>query len=219
MLPIGLLIVVALTIDAILPELSNSFDAPIKNALKPFIDPVITRITGESPDNFNPAHVYAWSAARLLPWLGTLIGPLRGLTAFAADVLFYVLPPRYPLSINNAAKARFQGIYDHLSKSQTPVVAAHSQGSVIAADVLAASNNADRSLVTFGSPIGCLYRDFLSIPVPSFKGTWSNLFRESDPIGGKISGASDAVLHDNYPSSHVYYFRERRVAEKILELV
>lgn len=77
------------------------------------------------------------------------------------------------------------------------VVAAHSQGTVIAATALTGVE-LPVALFTFGSPLGTLYRRFF----PAHFGTdffahltemvsWANLWRTTDPIGGSIDPAID----------------------------
>src|SRR5262249_43133894 len=48
--------------------------------------------------------VYVASSLRLVPWLGLLVGPLQVITNIVGDVLCYVLPRDFPLSIADAAK-------------------------------------------------------------------------------------------------------------------
>jgi hypothetical protein len=88
------------------------------------------------------------------------------------------------------------------------ILAAHSQGSVIAAAALLQRNNRPRhdhvGLVTFGSPLGKLYGwAFPAYFGPSILATlktrvwrWHNYFYDSDAIGGPVAAAPDANSSD-----------------------
>ena len=81
----------------------------------------------------------------------------------------------------------------------------HSQGSVLCA--LAVSQMEEEpeglSLITYGSPIGMLYRplfpsagidDLIAFVDARLGGRWVNLWRETDPIGGRPIGLGDRDL-------------------------
>jgi hypothetical protein len=116
----------------------------------------------------------------------------------------------------------------HLESGGVDILAAHSQGSVIAA---VATHQASLSgkgmpsgLLTYGSPIRLLYTKLFpdtgvsgltdTLPQTMAKG-WSNLWRVDDPIGGEpLGGGVDSIL-DQQGSGHSGYelgrtFRDTR---------
>ncbi|MGF1616493.1 MAG: hypothetical protein ACFCU2_01605 [Acidimicrobiia bacterium] len=116
----------------------------------------------------------------------------------------------------------------HIESGGVEVLAAHSQGSVIAAiathQASLAGKGMPSGLITYGSPIGLLYLrlfpdsgiDRLIETLPStMRRGWTNLWRVDDPIGGEpIGGAVNSVL-DERGSGHSGYelggtFREAR---------
>jgi hypothetical protein len=100
------------------------------------------------------------------------------------------------------------------------VVAAHSQGTVIASSAVVGSQ-VPVALFTFGSPIGTLYRRFfpahfgaeLVEAVQSSVTRWANLWRATDPVGGPIDPAIDLPEQPD-PRSRIhgaYWFRDEAV--------
>ena len=225
----ALILFLAMLIPALLILMAAYFDLAVAKILgrpgvvqpflREFTDPFAPLFGVADPQRADPAAVYIASATRLIPWLLLFVGPLRLATELAADVLFYVLPSRFALAIRDRSRDRFTALHDWISSRHgvAPVVAAHSQGTVIAADNL--KNTPNNCLVTFGSPLEALYCAFLARPVPAVAGRWVNIFRLSDPIGGKISVCpTNTVLSSNYHNNHVFYFREPLVAQEILKL-
>ncbi|CAN5825845.1 hypothetical protein BH23ACT4_BH23ACT4_12550 [soil metagenome] len=116
----------------------------------------------------------------------------------------------------------------HIESGGVEILAAHSQGSVIAAIATQQASLTGRGmptgLVTYGSPIGLLYRRLFpdtgidrlveTVPPRMARG-WTNLWRIDDPIGGEpLGGAVNSVL-DEKGSGHSGYelgatFREAR---------
>ena len=95
---------------------------------------------------------------------------------------------------------------------------AHSQGSVISAVAISQMEEEPGfSLITYGSPIGMLYRplfpsagidDLVHYVDGRLDGHWVNLWRDTDPIGGKPAGLGerdipvrDGVGHSDYEAS------------------
>jgi hypothetical protein len=113
------------------------------------------------------------------------------------------------------------------------LVAAHSQGSVIAGTaVLGASRDADLrqvALLTFGSPWHRLYAEFfpayfhdpatgaLQARLP---GRWRNLYRPTDPIGGGVGHAEVDVplLSDPFGRGHSGYWLEDAYDQEVAAL-
>jgi hypothetical protein len=104
--------------------------------------------------------------------------------------------------------------------SRPIVVAAHSQGTVIAARALI-DNQLPIALFTFGSPLGTLYRTFFPAhfggvqfdAVRSSVARWANLWRATDPIGGSIDPSIDLPEQPD-PHSRIhgaYWFRDEPV--------
>ena len=144
--------------------------------------------------------VYGFSSLRFIPYLPLMIGPLAFVAGIMVDVLFYITNDA---SISTAAilRRRLRLALDYVrSRTDAPIIlAAHSQGSVIAADVVG-REGASRAgarvpvcLVTAGSPIVSLYERFLGSTLESRAQDdgctfaepplWVNFSREGDYIG------------------------------------
>jgi len=162
-----------------------------------------------------PLEIYAASAFRIVPFLlPTLIPPLRAVLNVAPDVLLYILPPGLPLSLQKKAQERFRALLTHL-QAQHPetdiTVLAHSQGTVIASEVVGEDNARIKRLVTVGSPLSSLYRRFLGYSIePLPRCEWINIYRFSDYIAGPISDRQikDRVLQTQYRAAHFRYFED-----------
>jgi hypothetical protein len=112
--------------------------------------------------------------------------------------------------------------------SEAVIVAPHSQGSVIAvaALMLAGPPLEGVALLTFGSPVGSLYRRFFPVWFDdleeietSLGGRWVNLFRVDDPIGGPIGGRMDwPAMADPHSRVHGYYWLEDTYRDAVDEL-
>jgi len=153
---------------------------------------------------------YRVSALRVIPFLPFLVGPLTILLGIAGDVVFYVLPNSSPLSSRGVTTSRLKELLARVDPAcRSYCVFSHSQGSVIAVDALSERNDSRAVLVTLGSPIEALYRQFLDImPGSQIPGTcncrWINLFRHGDYIGGTIPRAT--VNRDIGTGGHVNYW-------------
>ncbi len=114
------------------------------------------------------------------------------------------------------------------SKTLAPggvILAPHSQGSVITVAALQLLDPIphDVALLTFGSPVGTLYRQFFPALFPDLveleqriPGRWINLFREDDPIAGPIAESIDhAPLRDPHLRVHGLYWLEPEYAASI----
>lgn len=150
---------------------------------------------------------------RIVAFIPICIGILTITLDILGDVVFYLLPARHPLSINVEVRKRFEIALDHvLSKNaqQDITIVAHSQGSVIAADVLAQSKYRSVTIhfVTFGSPIDTLYKTFLEeiigqgLQKDRTRVMWRNCYRTGDYVGGPIKRAENVPIgcggHMNY---------------------
>lgn len=164
--------------------------------------------------------IYRTSILRALPYLGLLVGPFAVAMDVIADVLFYVRPEDgHPASTRTVCRDRFRRALDFACQdlNGSVVVLAHSQGSVIAADVLA-ETQLPVTLFTVGSPVSALYARFLESPSvlvkaagsSALRGSWANSYREGDYIGGPISLPQVENVGLG-PGGHTGYWSDKRV--------
>lgn len=137
----------------------------------------------------------------------------REIVGTTADVLFYVLPPCFTLSIQMPVRERLRNILLKVSGDGevSSTIVAHSQGTVVAHDVLKSGQLNVTNFVAGGSPLGALYARFLSIKPGGLRGgPWFNCFRLSDFIGGPIGSPeiSDVTIRGGYRKMHFDYFGE-----------
>lgn len=122
------------------------------------------------------------------------VGVLWDVASFWPRWYHPLAPPAYgPFVVTSLRK--------HIETGSVDVLAAHSQGSVIAAvatyQAVAKDGLRPRGLITYGSPIEMLYGklfpdvgiDDLTLVLPDgLERGWVNLWRTDDPIGGKPLG-------------------------------
>ncbi|MEX1093693.1 MAG: hypothetical protein WEF28_11120 [Acidimicrobiia bacterium] len=149
------------------------------------------------------------------------VGVIWDVASFWPRWFHPLAPPAYGPKVVTELKG-------HIESGGLSVLAAHSQGSVIAAvathQASLAGKGMPSGLITYGSPIGLLYRRLFpdtgfdrlveTLPLTMARG-WTSLWRIDDPIGGEpLGGAVDSVL-DERGSGHSGYelggtFREAR---------
>lgn len=182
-------------------------------------------LTDEGPEIIA---VYAASSLRLLPFVAYLFGPFRKISDTVGDVLLYLDPSGKvdDEPVKAATRKRLRDALDIVSGEggdNTIMLLAHSQGSVIAADVLHEYDGRDKVfLVTMGSPISSLYWRFIgSKSVAAPKVQWLNLFRAGDYIAGgkgihaKWTVQFDAKDRDIGQGGHGEYFEDKNVWKAI----
>ena len=171
----------------------------------------------------SPLDIYAASATRIVPFLVPVFIPsLRVGLNVIADVLLYILPSGFPFSIQIRARNRLNALLAHL-QTQHPgakiSLLAHSQGTVIARDVLSPNHKRVTRFVTAGSPLGSLYGRFLGRQVNNINDCeWQNVYRASDYIAGPLNHKkiSDVPLKGSYRAGHIHYFDEAEVIHRTL---
>jgi hypothetical protein len=165
------------------------------------------------PCDISIIEIYRTSIWRTLPFLGWLVGPFALVLDVIGDVVFYIQPnEKHPAAIGEACRSRLRAALRYAESSQADVtVLAHSQGSVIAAD-LRARQELGAPLVTIGCPLGSLYGRFLDrIPTSEAGqnlGRWCNAYRDGDVIAGPVEGASNSNLG---PGGHTGYWRDKNL--------
>jgi hypothetical protein len=144
--------------------------------------------------------IYALSVWRTIPYAVWLRGPFGLALDVVGDVLFYVQPdPNHPAAIGALCRGRLAAAlrYARATGGDNLVVLAHSQGTVIATDVLRElpqEEGADwggLGFVTLGSPLDALYARFLGeektmTEISSIR-QWRNGYRNGDVIAGPIA--------------------------------
>jgi RimJ/RimL family protein N-acetyltransferase len=84
----------------------------------------------------------------------------------------------------------------------------------------------DIALLTFGSPLGSLYRRFFPLHFTELdalgrqiSGRWINLFREDDPVGGPVGeGIDRSPMEDRHGWIHGGYWHEPEYRQAVEEL-
>lgn len=119
-------------------------------------------------------------------------------------------------------------VTEQSARTGAVIVAPHSQGSVIAvAGLMSMARPLPHvALLTFGSPVGSLYRRFfpawfddLDDLELALGNRWVNLFRVDDPIGGPIGGGMDwPAMADPHHRVHGYYWLEDTYHQAVADL-
>jgi hypothetical protein len=166
-----------------------------------------------------------------LPALGPILDA-------ALDVERYVRPPA-ETNLRAAVFARLHALVEHAfdGGATAVVIAAHSQGTVIAADYLRlraamphARRTASLGLLTFGSPLGHLYAYAFADPYrwarnPQLRrmsvSRWVNAFHAGDYIGQRIAGVGAAVPEEVSlgEGGHTGYFADARLVRQLEKLI
>jgi len=166
--------------------------------------------------------VYGRSVLRTLPFAGWMVGPFAVALRVIGDVLFYIQPNgSHPAAIGEECRDRLRAAFAYATRkhSDRVVVVAHSQGSVIAAD-LRQRGELQCPLLTMGSPVSSLYSRFLGIELIGGQESaepWLNVFRDGDYIGGAVASG----LVDNRPigaGGHTGYWSEPFLRKFLAEL-
>jgi hypothetical protein len=181
--------------------------------------------------NLSALEVYSISALRFVPYLPLTIGPLATVAGIIVDVLFYVADAKV-VSTAVVLADRLRMALDYAtSRRWRIVVAAHSQGTVIAADVLGGMPERDTTLlscfVTAGSPLHSLYERFLGSTLESraaqshsFRqpNCWINFSREGDNIGA--GQQRQGIVEENLGiGGHTGYWRSAELWQKVTALL
>jgi hypothetical protein len=183
---------------------------------------------------------------------------LRRFIGQAWDVLSFWPRRFHPFAVRPYSHIAVPALSTHISQQLATgpvVVSAHSQGSILAFAALSQLTDLSRvGLVTYGSPVGTLHRrgfgayfgegDVMELRarLGGVDGKrWQNLFRETDPVGGRIfdgladhcvpdpaiteadAASSAAPLeHDREPgvdiAIHSFYLNERQVKDCVRQM-
>ena len=162
--------------------------------------------------------VYKQSVLRTLPLLGWLVGPFAVVLTVAGEVLFFLQPNcSHPASIRTECLRRLELAVAYARKtvsSDEVVVLAHSQGSVIAAE-LRRQGRMDCALITIGSPVSSLYGRFLGVDLCDRQLSsrpWINGYRDGDYIAGPIDWQKVENVHMG-PGEHTGYWTDKKLQE------
>jgi hypothetical protein len=163
--------------------------------------------------------IYLISAARVVSLAPFLIPKFRIVLDIVGDVAFYICRPGTSLCIRDECNGRLKELVAHFAAHvdiQKIQIVAHSQGTMIAYDVLQCNGPGNKiDLVTMGSPIRTLYGDFLGYRIhPLNLKSWTNLYRDGDYIGGDILKLPNP--DDNLGAGeHANYWSDPRIARYI----
>ena len=193
--------------------------------------------------------ISAISALVIAAGLGFLAGGIRNVLHIGMDIINHfhrrVLPWAWasePIPHDGAAygrrraiEDRFRAVLERVVQTERPThltVVGHSQGTVVAVDVLAGSHSSlegiEVSLLTMGSPLTHLYERYF----PNLYGTgtptprvvrWINVYREDDYIGAVVRpNSSPMPENQSVPlaglDGHAHYRRQTAVAKILAEL-
>jgi hypothetical protein len=176
-------------------------------------------VSGRTDEYTDILSVYTTSVLRTLPLLAWFAGPFAVVLDVAGDVMFYLQPNlEHPASIQRTCHSALSVAIHHAletaNEGDEVVVLAHSQGSVIAAQVLA-DRPCGVALVTIGSPLQSLYVRFLGRTAPDAGVSgWVNGFREGDYIGGPIE-LTKVTNRCIGPGQHTGYWTDPGVSQLI----
>lgn len=169
--------------------------------------------------NLSVLEIYVISALRVVPYLALMVGPLSLVTGIAVDVLFYIAD-HHSTWTANILRERFAAALAHATteESRRVAVIAHSQGSVMALDVIGQlPPGRQPSVFTAGSPTESLYATFLGSTFATRAETlgqdtvftrpasWTNFSRSADYVGGaQRDGDAQEVILDG--GTHTGYW-------------
>jgi hypothetical protein len=134
--------------------------------------------------------IYQKAILRILPFLLWLVGPLATLTDVIGDVLFYIQPNKKAAhATQTKCLSRLNNAVTY-AQSVNPdeiVIISHSWGSVVATDYFN-NQKTNIKLLTLGSPVESLCKNFLNKPIPAISENvvWINAYRYGDYIAGAI---------------------------------
>jgi hypothetical protein len=183
--------------------------------------------------NWSVFEVYAVSSGRIVSFLPVVAGPLALVADVVIDVIFYVTP-HAGLNTASVLRRRLHKVIGWVRRenSERPItLVAHSQGSVIAVDVIGRPKqfplgDTEIRLITMGSPIAALHERFLcsspesraSDDMQSFvvPGDWRNAWREGDYIGGPMPRWTHVVDVRLGPGGHTGYWGDSKFWCKVL---
>lgn len=144
------------------------------------------------------AAVYLVYTSLRNPGRRRLIGILWDVLTFWPRWFHPFAPPSYTTRAEPQLGSRIERLVRGEGPDRTVLVSGHSQGSVIAVATVARLQpevRARTALLTFGSPLTSLYGRFfpdffdeaqLGLVARDLGGRWRNVYRRTDPIGGKI---------------------------------
>jgi hypothetical protein len=166
-------------------------------------------------DVFN---IYAASSMRLLGFLPLVVGRMRLGLRSAADMVFYIVPPKgSKLAMAAAAHDRFRTLLTALSQQfkNRILIIAYCQGTMIAANAMPVTESGETPFITSGSPIEALYGKFLGIEDKLKLPIWKNFYRTSDFIGGPIRRAINTPVTGHFEQHHMNYLSEPELRDAI----
>jgi hypothetical protein len=190
-------------------------------------------ISGFANGNETTLDIYSTSASRIAPYLLLAFGSLRIIPNMINDVVLYLAAER--ISTAKKVRERLEKALRYVilpNKNIDIVVAAHSQGSVVAADVLAKfpwpMGEGKLRFVTFGSPLTSLHERFLASTVTSRtnvaepplygRDCWINFFRIRDFIGGRQllpdADVQEELLNDG--GHHTDYWSSNQMWSRVV---
>lgn len=160
--------------------------------------------------------------------------PLREVLGKIADVAGFWPVRDHPLAGSSYRDAVVDGISELVNRHAggEVVLVAHSQGSVLCAWLIARARTAAvrPHLVTAGSPLGSVYTRFfpatftpqLLADVAAGTRSWTNFWRNTDPVGFPILHASNRELPDpradGIVRSHRDYWTEPEIVARVAAL-
>ncbi|WP_209428345.1 hypothetical protein [Pararhodobacter sp. SW119] len=153
-----------------------------------------------------------WSA-RVLGFLPFLFGGVAVALKATGDVLYYLSPNTELISVRDRAVTKLRVLVEHLlGDGYQVLILSHSQGTIIALDVLAQLPE-KLGIWISGSPSDSLYIDYLEVDrltgLRAKHDEFKNYYRQDDVIAGQVRSSENTDINRAWTEGgHTNYWKE-----------